>query len=511
MKEHFKKFGIPLPPYVNIPSIEALHDAANELGLPIMLKSRLGAYDGRGNSVLKDTSEESINTALSSLGINFEEAKKGMKLDLYAEGWINFQSEVAVMVARSSSGETSAYPAVTAIQTDSICRVVLAPARNVHSSVREKCEMIAAKAISSLGNGASGMFGVELFLVENDGKTDVLLNEIAPRPHNTGHYTQDACAVSQFENHLRAVCGLPLGNTSLAVGAAASKSHFVPQNNYIIFCIFMMKLTNLISIIIEVINVLGAKSGTIEDTMKGSNAALSMRGTTVHWYGKAGCRAGRKMGHINVTADSHGELDQTLSKLLALEDISESVIPGGLGNSPLVGVIMGSQSDLPTMQAAVEILKQFSIPYEVDIVSAHRTPDKLVSYSRNAASRGIQVIIAGAGGAAHLPGMVAAMTPLPVIGVPIKTSTLNGQDSLLSIVQMPRGIPVATVAIGNAMNAGLLAVRNLCSSRPELRSKMSAYQVELKEMVNKMSETLLDLGSDAFLEQMDNKSHAVNV
>ena len=260
-----------------------------------------------------------------------------------------------------------------------------------------------------------------------------------------------------------------------------------------------------------VVNVLGAKSGTVEDTMRGSNAALSMPRATVHWYGKAGCRAGRKMGHINLTADSHGELDQSLTKLLALEEIPESVIPGGLGKSPLVGVIMGSQSDLPTMQAAVNILKEFDIPYEVDIVSAHRTPDKLVAYSRGASARGLQVIIAGAGGAAHLPGMVASMTPLPVVGVPIKTSTLNGQDSLLSIVQMPRGIPVATVAIGNAMNAGLLAVRTLCSTRPELRSKMAAYQVTMKEKVDKMSETLLELGSDKFLDQMENKSTSVNV
>lgn len=208
---------------MNVPSIGAMRDAAKSLGLPLMLKSRLGAYDGRGNSVLKDTSDESITTALSDLGIDVEKAKNGEKLDLYAEGWINFHSEVAVMVVRSSTGETSAYPAVTAIQTDSICRVVLAPARNVHSAVRKRCEAIAEKAIESLGNGASGVFGVELFLVEKDGQMDVLLNEIAPRPHNTGHYTQDACAVSQFENHLRAVCGLPLGSTALSVGAAASK------------------------------------------------------------------------------------------------------------------------------------------------------------------------------------------------------------------------------------------------------------------------------------------------
>ncbi|CAN0463870.1 unnamed protein product, partial [Discosporangium mesarthrocarpum] len=122
---------------------------------------------------------------------------------------------------------------------------------------------------------------------------------------------------------------------------------------------------------------------------------------------------------------------------------------------------MGSDSDLPTMKAAVDILESFGVPHEVTIVSAHRTPERMFSYAKSARSRGIRVIIAGAGGAAHLPGMVAALTPLPVIGVPVKTSTLSGVDSLHSIVQMPRGVPVATVAIGNAMNAGLLAVRIL--------------------------------------------------
>jgi len=481
-KEHFRKNNIPLPPFVNVPSISALHDTAQQYGLPLMIKSRRGGYDGRGNAVLKDLSDESIFECLESLGVDRQKVKNGKTLDLYAEGWINFHSEIAVMVVRSSNGETSAYPAVNAIQTDSICRVVLAPARHISDTIRHKCESIASKAIDCLGKGASGVFGVELFLVEDaNGEMDILLNEVAPRPHNTGHYTQDACAISQFENHLRAVCGFPLGETSMSVGAAA------------------------------MVNVLGATSGTIEDTMKGLNEALSMARSNVHWYGKAGCRAGRKMGHINLTADSHGELDEILSKVLKLEDIPSSVIPGGLGKAPLVGVIMGSQSDLPAMQAAVEILKEFDVPYEVDIVSAHRTPDKLVSYSRSAASRGLQVIIAGAGGAAHLPGMVASMTPLPVVGVPIKTSTLNGQDSLLSIVQMPRGIPVATVAIGNAMNAGLLAVRMLCGSRPDLRGKMETYQLGLSNKVKETSEKLVELGSDEFLDRMESKSQSVNV
>lgn len=202
-----------------------------------------------------------------------------------------------------------------------------------------------------------------------------------------------------------------------------------------------------------------------------------------------------------------------LSQILKLERISEDELPENCrpGKSPLVAVIMGSQSDLPTMQDAVNILKDFGVPYEVDIVSAHRTPEKLMHYSRSAASRGIQVIIAGAGGAAHLPGMVAAMTPLPVVGVPIKTSTLNGQDSLMSIVQMPRGVPVATVAIGNATNAGLLAVRSLCGSRPDLRDKMEEYQLNMKKAVDATSEKLSEEGSDRYLEGMGNRSKSVNI
>ena len=205
---------------MNLPNVDAIHAAARTLGLPLMLKSRKGAYDGRGNAVLRHATGPAIAKALSELALAEDELGDA----LYAEGWIDFHVEVAVMVVRSTTGETRAYPATTAIQTDSICRVVLAPARNVSAPVRRQCEEIAIKAVDSLGEGATGMFGVELFLAGGDnGGMGVLLNEVAPRPHNTGHYTQDACAVSQFENHLRAVCGLPLGNTELIVGAAASE------------------------------------------------------------------------------------------------------------------------------------------------------------------------------------------------------------------------------------------------------------------------------------------------
>jgi len=171
--------------------------------------------------------------------------------------------------------------------------------------------------------------------------------------------------------------------------------------------------------------------------------------------------------------------------------------------TPLVGIIMGSDSDLPTMQAAIAICEDFEVAHEVAIVSAHRTPDRMVTYAKTAHSRGLQVIIAGAGGAAHLPGMVAALTPLPVIGVPVTSRALSGVDSLYSIVQMPGGIPVATVAIGNAKNAGLLAVQILATTRPELMTRVQAYRDDLEQQVMAKQEKLSAVGYREYLAPGD--------
>ncbi|MDX2356692.1 5-(carboxyamino)imidazole ribonucleotide mutase [Dietzia sp. PP-33] len=157
---------------------------------------------------------------------------------------------------------------------------------------------------------------------------------------------------------------------------------------------------------------------------------------------------------------------------------------------PQVGLIMGSDSDWPTMEAAAEALAEFGIAFEVGVVSAHRTPQKMLDYARSAAGRGIRVVIAGAGGAAHLPGMVASATALPVIGVPVPLKYLDGMDSLLSIVQMPAGVPVATVSIGGARNAGLLAVRILAASDPALRERMESFQDDLEAMVERKDAAL---------------------
>ncbi|EGO04210.1 hypothetical protein SERLA73DRAFT_173652 [Serpula lacrymans var. lacrymans S7.3] len=316
-----------------------------------------------------------------------------------------------------------------------------------------------------------------MFLME-DGS--MYINEIAPRPHNSGHYTIEACETSQYENHLRAILSLPLGSTALKVPSAV------------------------------MLNIIGASSDMSELT-NFANTALTIPGAAVHLYGKSECRKGRKMGHVTVVGDSDAQIHLRLRPLLeALPSGSPSEeldlyapLPPqpGAGFShrrPLVGVIMGSDSDLPVMLPAARILDHFNIPYELSIVSAHRTPDRLVEYSRSASSRGLRAIIAGAGGAAHLPGMVAAMTALPVIGVPVKGSSLDGVDSLHSIVQMPRGIPVATVAINNGTNAGLLAVRILGAGMPHLFEAMDAYLKSLEGEVLGKVEKLEQVGWEKY-------------
>jgi phosphoribosylaminoimidazole carboxylase len=240
---------------------------------------------------------------------------------------------------------------------------------------------------------------------------------------------------------------MPLGSTQLKVGAAA--------------------MLNIVG--------KGSDEAAIRETFAPCQRALEMSGATVHMYGKGDVRAGRKMGHITVVGDTLQQVTEKIEKL-AQEDLKGKT-------PPLVGIIMGSDSDLPIMKDAAEIFKKFDVPYELSIVSAHRTPERMMTYAKEARERGIRIIIAGAGGAAHLPGMVAAITPLPVIGVPVALKYLDGMDSLYSIVQMPRGVPVATVAINNSTNAGLLAVRMLGAFIPEYLDKMVAYQSQMETEV----------------------------
>ncbi|GLC43896.1 hypothetical protein PLESTB_000920700 [Pleodorina starrii] len=454
-KQHFEAHGVPLPQFRNIKCRGCMEATGKAFGYPFMLKAKRLAYDGRGNYVVRSESE--LDAAAAALG--------GYEAGLYAERFAPFVKELAVMVVRSRDGKVVSYPVVETIHKDNICHVTEAPA-DVPPAVQAQAREVAEKAISCL-EGA-GIFGVEMFLL---GDGSLLLNEVAPRPHNSGHYTQDGCLTSQFENHVRAVLGWPLGDTRLTAGCAI------------------------------MLNLLGEADGEegVRRAHEVMGRAYATPGCKVHWYGKEGMKVGRKVGHINILAPSReearaklGSLDpsglaalQRSSAALAAAAAAAASVSESSGGKPLVGIIMGSDSDLATMKAAAAVLEEFGVPLELTVVSAHRTPERMFEYARSAHSRGLKAIIAGAGGAAHLPGMVAAMTPLPVIGVPVKPSGahLDGLDALLSIVQMPKGVPVATVAIGNAANAGLLAVRILASADPNMLDRMLAYQAGMTDTV----------------------------
>lgn len=474
-KVHLQERELPVVEFAAIENGD-VQAAVDRFGLPLMLKSRTQAYDGKGNFTLRSADE--IPAALEALG--------GNTRPLYAEKWAPFAKEVAVMVVRSVHGDVRAYTAVETVHENSICHSVYAPLRDALPGLDARARHIAEQAVATFSG--AGIFGVEMFLMP-DG--DLVINEIAPRPHNSGHYTMEASETSQFENHLRAVVGLPLGSTALKVPAAA-----------------MLNILGLAD--------LSKDKDAIAKTYAAARRSLSVPGCTVHLYGKAGCRPGRKMGHINVVGTSDAEVHERMGLLLdelalaqesgksgapwdaaAADARANAPVPPPKKSAadfshpqPLVGVIMGSDSDLPVMLPAAQMLKQFEVPFELTIVSAHRTPDRMRTYANDARARGMRVIIAGAGGAAHLPGMVAAQTPLPVIGVPVKGSTLDGVDSLHSIVQMPRGVPVATVAINNSMNAGLLAIRTLGTGIPAYLDKMQAYIDEMKDGVLQKVERL---------------------
>ena len=243
-KQYLSRLGakaVPLGEFCDIPDVASLRAAGERWGFPLMLKAKRLAYDGRGNLPVQSASEvESAFTSLSN----------GSKAELYAEKWCPFSKELAVIVARSAGGQTASYPVVETVQRDSICHSLIAPAQISESSLAS-ASSIASAAVASLSGG--GVFGVELFLLA-DGS--VLLNEIAPRPHNSGHYTQDACHVDQFEQHLRCVLDLPLGSTEMKVSHAA------------------------------MLNVLGDPSGSLEATLRPIQRALTMPNASVHWYGE---------------------------------------------------------------------------------------------------------------------------------------------------------------------------------------------------------------------------------
>jgi len=258
------------------------------------------------------------------------------------------------------------------------------------------------------------------------------------------------------------------------------------------------------------LNIIGGKAKNSHDEIV--KQSISVPTAALHLYGKES-KPARKIGHITVVGNSMQQTESLIAPLLNLTDImraerkgiaapkSQQVSASISSSQPQIAVTMGSDSDLPVLKPGLALLESLDIPYFVTITSAHRTPLRMQAFAASAVSRGFKVIIAAAGGAAHLPGMVAASTPLPVIGVPVKGSTLDGMDSLLSIVQMPRGIPVATVAINNSINAVLLAARILGATDESVRLKLEKYAENNAEEVGGKAERLEEIGFEAYLKK----------
>ena len=411
-KAHLKKHAMPTSPFLPLlrNTTEALTAIGNSLNYPFMLKSRTEAYDGRGNCAVQDETE--LQAALDTL----------RDRPLYAEEWSHFEAELAVMVVKVNgdiSGDweqsTKAFPVVETVHEDSICKLVYAPARGLSTSTVNQAQMLARRAVSTFKG--KGVFGVEMFL-HKDGS--LFINEIAPRPHNSGHYTIEACHLSQYDAHLRAILDLPIPEDGLQ---------------------FINRGTSAI-----MLNILGGVDP--KSHLYIARQALSIAGARPHLYGKGDSRPGRKMGHITILADSMSLAGERVAPLIAKADMIRGLTSpeNNLQSTPktpcqdilpLVAVTMGSMSDLPVLRPGLDLLDELRVPYWKTITSAHRTPDRMVKFAKEAAQNGCKVIIAAAGGAAHLPGMIAANTILPVIGIPVKTTSLSGIDSLYSIVQMP--------------------------------------------------------------------------
>ncbi|PHH53837.1 Phosphoribosylaminoimidazole carboxylase [Ceratocystis fimbriata CBS 114723] len=514
-KEYFASKGISVAEQLPISGgadfAMSLADAAEKLGLPLMLKSRNDSYDGRGNLKLDTLDAELVSRELGTE-------------NLYAEKMVPFVKELSVMVVRSDVEQqtggprvpkTFPYPAVETVHEDSICATTFYPPRGVSKEINEKAQALASKVADQLWG--RGVFAVEMFLT-SEGKIKVeeakahlyqqltppttgnlLVNEVAPRPHNSGHYTIEAIPqMSQYKAQLYAIRGLIPASQKLTPRCASS-------------------------IMINVLGGAGPASHvplvSLAETLYNDDMDIH-----IHMYGKD-AKPSRKIGHITLCSNKPiAELEALAQPLIELASkihaerveagskalrnaAAPAVVPSAAQKQAAaqVLVIMGSDSDMPVLRAGLEILEEFKVPIRVDITSAHRTPGYMAEVVEAAASEGIKVIIGAAGGAAHLPGMAASHTPLPVIGVPVKATHLDGVDSLHSIVQMPRGIPVATVGINNSTNAALLAIRILGAEFPEYRVKMEEYMTGMKDSVKAKSSKVLDIGWRAYLDGMAKK------
>jgi len=415
---------------------------------PCIQKHATGGYDGRGVQIVQNAAH------LASLVTNIE---------TFNEEMISIEKELSIIIGRNQNRETYLFdPVETIPNNEHQLDHLICPAK-IPSRIAKEMETIAQKLAHDLD--LVGIMAIEFFL-SSSGK--LLVNEMSPRPHNTGHHTIDYYQMNQYNLLNRCLLNLSLKLDS-------DNQRFDPTQDSVIM-----------------VNIFGRITAELDQPNKIKPTFFYRNDGDQHiyCYNKETSYPNRKLGHITfLQSDPECISDQIIRNKHTISYVCSQVIKNS--SEPIVSIIMGSSSDLSIMEQASEILDAFQIPYEFEIISAHRSPKDMFTFAELAKSRGIKVIIAGAGGAAHLPGMVASITTLPVIGIPIKSSnSIQGIDSLLSICQMPNGIPVATMAINGAKNGGLMAVRMLAMNDDKLSKLMGMYQEHLSDKVDKMNESL---------------------
>lgn len=433
-KTWYETNGFPVIRYSKTPHVDSfLKEWGNRS--TVVLKSLEGGYDGRGVQIITESET-------TSLGMKFLQFWQKQGTDVLVEDYLKDKTEISVLVSRDQFGTVNVWPVVEMVfdERHNILDYMFSPSKLPHV-IQENAQKLGIDIIEKFEG--IGVFAIEMFV---DKGNNLYVNEMAPRPHNSAHHTIHASQVSVYE----ALAQILIENGN---DENQNESHKA----------MCMK------------NILGEDYGLYK-FVSNINEYINIT-THIVDYNKTVSKPQRKLGHITIVSTN-----DNLSPTLLIDEVKEDFTIE-IVKTPLVGVIMGSTSDWPTMKQACDILDEFGIRYEKLVVSAHRTPERLVEYAQKAQQRCVGVIIAGAGGAAHLPGMIASLTHLPVIGVPVKTSTLSGVDSLHSIVQMPPGVPVATVAIGGAKNAGILAAQMLGLVDDRISQKIKDYKSKLRTTV----------------------------
>ena len=414
-----------------------------------MHKLQTGGYDGRGVMI-----SEPDDPRYFDIGPTL------------VEEWVDIDQEFSVIVGRSQSGETVTFEPTWLIPDPEtkMLDTLVCPAKFTNPAVGMVSDTINFDKIRELAIQIAnrlnlvGILAIELFLTKD---LRILVNEMSPRPHNSGHHTIERYNISQNGILRQILTNRPLTQP-------------VPNSN---------KPTIMTNII--------GKSNTTGG-IGCHNTLFNQPKYYLHYYDKKENRPGRKMGHITyhpINKDLE-ELDIETIKAISRR-MKRAVIFEPPQGPTEVAIIMGSSSDLETLKPAISILFDFDIPHVVKVVSAHRTPHAMLEFAKTAKTNGYKVIIAAAGGAAHLPGMVASATTLPVIGVPVNsTNSIHGIDSLLSINQMPSGIPVGTMAINGSVNAALYAIRMLAINNPTLQESLEIYSTILEEKVQRQNSEL---------------------